>query len=593
MNSQKQDTLLSLAMNSTKEEREQSRIMNVGIDDTNDRWEVIVKYHGNIERIANEEIWVETLIAGYAIVTLPAFLLSALAGLEEVEYMEKPKSLVYGLYEAKLNSCITQIQGPNLKLTGRDILIAVIDSGIDYYLEDFRKDNKSRILYLWDQGQLPQPDRGWNPPAGFRNGVEYTKAQIDVALESGNRRNAFDIVPHQDLSGHGTAVAAIAASSNPERLLQGVAPESELIIVKLNPTAESDFPSTTELMRAVTYVIRKSLELNKPLVINLSFGNTYGAHDGSSLVERFLDQAAQIGRTTICVGCGNEAVSGGHTTFNVKEIKQVELAVGERETTTNVQFWKSYEDSFLLTLVAPNEERFDIVTTSIPGRQEWRFADTKVLIFYGVPKPYSTKQEIFFVFLPVNQYLDSGIWKMEIQEVEVKDGWVQLYLPPALQRNEGTRFLRQESRLTMTIPSTSNRVISVGAYSDIYQSYADFSGRGGRQGFSFLATEGSKPDLVAPGVGILAAKAGGGNDTYTGTSFAAPMVSGSAALLMEGGIVQGKDKYLYGEKMKAYLRKSAKAIRGEIRYPNDKVGWGALCVIDSIIEEQENQIDNT
>mgnify|MGYP003302408827 CR=1 FL=1 len=89
MNSQKQDTLLSLAMDSTKEEREQSRILDVGIDETSSRWEVIVKYHGNIERIANEEIWVETLIAGYAIVTLPAFLLSALADLEEVEYIEK------------------------------------------------------------------------------------------------------------------------------------------------------------------------------------------------------------------------------------------------------------------------------------------------------------------------------------------------------------------------------------------------------------------------------------------------------------------------------------------------------------------------
>ena len=87
MNSQKQENLLSLAMDSTEEDRKKSQILNVGIDENTDRWEVIVKYHGNLERIANEEIQVEILIAGYAIVTLPAFLIPALADLEEVEYM--------------------------------------------------------------------------------------------------------------------------------------------------------------------------------------------------------------------------------------------------------------------------------------------------------------------------------------------------------------------------------------------------------------------------------------------------------------------------------------------------------------------------
>ena len=101
MASQKQENMLSLALDSTREEREKSGILSVGVDEQEDRWEVIVKYHGDLERIASDEIQVEILIAGYAIVTLPASLLTALADLEEVEYIEKPKSLVYGLYEAK------------------------------------------------------------------------------------------------------------------------------------------------------------------------------------------------------------------------------------------------------------------------------------------------------------------------------------------------------------------------------------------------------------------------------------------------------------------------------------------------------------
>ena len=78
--------------------------MNVGILERN-RWEIIVKYHGNIEAIASEEIEVEILLGGYAIITLPEEYVESLAELPEIEYMEKPKSLIYNLYEAKQSSC--------------------------------------------------------------------------------------------------------------------------------------------------------------------------------------------------------------------------------------------------------------------------------------------------------------------------------------------------------------------------------------------------------------------------------------------------------------------------------------------------------
>lgn len=582
MNSQKQENILSLAMESTEEERIKSRILNVGIDNEEKRWEVIVKYHGNLEKIANDEIQVEVLIAGYAIVTLPAFLLDALAELEEVEYMEKPKSLVYDLYEAKAKSCILPVSVPVGELSGKGVLIAVIDSGIDYFLEDFRNEEGSRILYLWDQSLTLEEQPEGKAPQGFFQGIEFSKEQIDQALEAGSRQEALKIVPSRDFTGHGTGVAAVAASSNPDNLLRGVAPESSLLIVKLRPGNDSGFPSTTEVMRAVTYAIRKSLELNRPLVINLSFGNTYGSHDGSSLLERFLDNASEIGRTGICVGAGNEGSSGGHFSGNVKETKFIELAVADRENTVNVQFWKSYEDEFDLVLVTPDKQEYPIELGTVPMRREVVFDETKILIYTGVPMPYSTKQEIFFAFLPMGEYINSGIWSFRLEEKKIVDGRFQMYLPPAVQRNNGTRFFLQSPQLTMTIPATSRRVVSVAAYNDVTQSYADFSGRGIQGGFSYLAAEGNKPDIAAPGVGILAAKTGGGTESYTGTSFAAPMVTGSMALLMEWGLIKGNDPYVYGEKLKTYLRKGAKPIRGEERYPNDKVGWGALCVADSI-----------
>ena len=81
---------------------------------------------------------------------------------------------------------------------------------------------------------------------------------------------------------------------------------------------------------------------------------------------------------------------------------------------------------------------------------------------------------------------------------------------------------------------------------------------------------------------IVTARAGGGHEAFTGTSFAVPLVTGAAALLMEWGIVRGNDPYLYGEKLKAFLQRGARGLRGETGYPNDRVGYGSLCVQDSL-----------
>lgn len=134
----------------------------------------------------------------------------------------------------------------------------------------------------------------------------------------------------------------------------------------------------------------------------------------------------------------------------------------------------------------------------------------------------------------------------------------------------------------MTIPATARRVIAVGAYDSLVDSYADFSGRGSRM-LPYL-----KPDLVAPGVNIVAPVPGGGYRIVTGTSFATPFVSGSAALLMQWGIVNGNDPYLYGEKVKAYLRKGARPLPGYEEYPNEEVGWGHF--VWRIVFQNENVV---
>lgn len=586
---QKLENLLQLALQTPEETRARTGDLNVGFDEETRTWELIIKYHGNLEGLEEAGILFEPLIAGYGILTVPEPLVEAVAELEQIEYVEKPKRYFYQITNPVSDSCIVQVSGRDLSLTGKGVLLAVLDSGIDITLPEFRKtDGSTRIRYLLDQTM------------GNR---EFSGEELDEFLLSGERNS----LPGMDTNGHGTAVAGIAAASpvrREEGNYQGVATEAELLIVKLGIPEARSFPRTTEIMRGVTWAIRKSLELGMPLVINLSFGNSYGAHDGASLIERFLDNAAEIGRTVICVGSGNEGANGGHLAGSLERAgsvaglpsgrqpasfyrpAQVELAVAEYEQALNVQLWKNYSDSYRIFLRAPGGEEVQVPDRVNGGKYVLELEETEILVYQGEPTPYTVAQEIYFDMLPSGRrYITSGIWTFRIEPVEVVTGNYYFYLPAAAVRNAGTGFYQSTPDVTLTIPSTASKVLTVGAYDSVYQAYADFSGRGyaNTDRTIGVVTAGfAKPDIVAPGVDVIAPNLYGGYTPVTGTSFATPIVAGAAALLMEWGIVRGNDTFLYGEKVKAYLRKGAQPIRGESVYPNQRVGWGRLCVAESL-----------
>ncbi|MCH5274732.1 MAG: S8 family serine peptidase [Lachnospiraceae bacterium] len=585
MNNQKIENLLNLALETPESTREKSLNLNVGYEEVGNTWELIVKYNGDLSSLRERGIVVEELIAGYAILTVPEGEVNNIAELPQIEYVEKPKRLFFAMDIGRDASCIPQVTVRDPYLSGEGVLVAVIDSGIDYTNRHFRNSNGStRILYLWDQTVLPDEALGRRPPEGFALGTEFGSEQIDGALQAANPARRLELVPSIDVSGHGTAVAGIAAGSGVNGY-EGVAPESSLVIVKLGTAGENSFPRTTELMRAVTYVVRKAQELGMPVVINLSFGNTYGAHDGTSLVERFLDNAAEIGRAVICVGSGNEGASGGHIQGNTAAGRQiVELAVAQYETTLNVQLWKNYVDSYRISLRSPGGEEV-LLPELGQGKLTVLMENTEILIYLGEPTPYGVTQEVYFDFIPRANYITTGIWSFTVEPLDTVTGQYYFYLPSAGVRNSSTRFFASTPQMTLTIPSTAQRVITVGAYDSAYESYADFSGRGyiyPQRTVGLVAAGAVKPDLVAPGVNITAPDTFGGYGSFTGTSFATPFVTGAAALLMEWGIVRGNDVFLYGEKVKAYLRRGARPLRGERELPNARVGFGALCLAASL-----------
>lgn len=570
MANQKLEDQLSLALDTPAQMREKSDNLDTGYAPSENTWELIVKYNGNLDRLTGG-IRVEPLIAGYAIVTIPENLIGAFSRMEEIEFIEKPKKLYPQVTAGLGASCFYPLLQPvsGKSLSGQGVYMAILDSGIDYTDPMFRyADGTTKIAWLWDQGKRADAEKGEKPPQGFFTGVEYSRKMLNANLQKNSERLTTDV------TGHGTNVAKIA--------VQG-APESELIVVKLD-TARGTYPSTVSLLRAFTYVAKKAQAENMPVAINLSYGNTYGAHDGSSLLERFIDNITEVGRNVICIGAGNEGASAGHFAgkLSENEIQRISFAMGTYERSFSLQLWKWYADRMDISILSPAGEQYLIRNQDAGGEaQQAVMEQTKLLIFSGRPQPYRKREEVYIDFIPVETYLNTGIWTIEITPRRIANGELRLYMPSAVVRSENTRFLLPSPAQTLTIPSTAQKVITVGAYNAYVRSYAAFSGRGDA---GSDRAENNKPDLAAPGVNIRIGE-GEGGAVVSGTSYATPFVTAAAALLMEYGIVQGNDPFLYGEKVKAYLHAGARQLPGYDIWPNDQVGWGALCVSESLPEK--------
>ena len=535
------------------------------------RLEVIVKYNGDILSYSDSFEAIEILNNSYAIITGTTEQIKSLYSYPNTEYVELPKTLTYELSSSRYSTCVTRAQGEPYNLSGKGTVIAIIDSGIDYTHPDFINDDQtSRILYIWDQ------TTDGNAPLGFRSGSEYTNEQINQALTN---PNPFEILDFRDNIGHGTAVSGIAAGNGKysDGREKGMAPEASLIVVKLGRKGFGAFPRTTEVMRAVKYSIDKATELNMPLSINLSYGTNNGSHDGNTLFEQYINDASDEWKTVISVATGNEGNAGHHFSYKLSQGETVSIPIFISSTPPKIymSLWKNFSDTMTFSLVSPSGQ------TSVqinPTQSLYLFTlqNTDVTVFYGQPTNYTQYQEIYFLFESRNFSITEGIWTLNVTGDSIIDGRFDMWLPTVEDVTNDTSFSNPDVNVTLTLPSTAERVISVGGYNSNNNTIAAFSGRGYTRNNVFV-----KPDIVAPSVNILTTRAGGGYMQFTGTSFASPFVAGAASLLMEWGIVNGNDGFLYGQRIKAFLQKGARRTQN-IQYPNNIWGYGTLCVSNAL-----------
>ena len=408
-----------------------------------------------------------------------------------------------------------------------DVAVAVIDSGIDLNSGIFQR-NKDRFI-------------------GFYS------CETDIFIE--NYDEALESTLFIDPSGHGSAVTEIVLN-NTTRV--------KLLIIKLRETVQNGFIITTALMEALDFATKYSIRLNLPMVINVSYGTNYGSHSGDSLLEEYMDETSYLSRLSIVTGSGNNGDKRLHTDISLDNTsyKTTEIFVDSYTRAINIGIWSDSNDIYDITMITPAAEEITLSS----GTGQYKLSEQTILCARRNATFYSRFSESLIVVVSNNDYVIPGIYRLLFKPRKILSGNVNIWIIPGSSESEGVFFLSPNPYVTLTIPSTTKNVITVGAYNQNNFSVPPFSGRGN-------PTSGlPKPDVVARGVNIYSEAL---DTRISGTSFAAPYVSAKCAELMYDGIVLQNDIYLYGERLKQAIINSAVRLTG-VSYPNPTSGWGYI-----------------
>lgn len=505
-----------------------------------------------------------------------------LLNVENYPYGAIPK--IYGLMDTTAAAATGAIRLQNqtgFELTGQDVIVGFIDTGIDYTNKLFKNaTGQTRILGIWDQTNLTG-----NHPNGFDYGSEYTMEDINKALNSDNPE---EVVPQRDLIGHGTFMAGVACGGYDEQNdFIGTAPNSMIAMVKLKPAKqylkEYFFIDTNEpayqendIMLAVAYLNSLKLKYNKPLVIVLGVGTGNGSRGGGSPLSQMLNDMGNIIGNCVVVCSGNEGNERLHYggTIGENQIDDVEIRVGDNNKGFVLELWGNSPDIFSVSFVSPLGES----VPRIPARKDtnsrlnFLLEGTIIDVGYSLVESGTGGELIFMRFINPSP----GIWTIRVYGSNILTGKYNIWAGLRQFSDKDTYFLKPDPETTLTVPSSADNVISVGGYNHVTNSIYPQSGRG------FTSDNRVKPDVVAPSVNVYGPGLKQNFTRKTGTSVGAAMVAGCCAQMLQWGIIQQNEIYMKTNYIKNYLIRGASRGR-DIVYPNTQWGYGEINVFNSFL----------
>jgi hypothetical protein len=453
-----------------------------------------------------------------------------------VRAVELARPWFYDLNVAIPFTGMNALHGAAPPVTGAGVVVGVIDNPMDFYHPDFRTAaGATRLQFLWDQSLVPQAGEagppiapalpGFTPAGGVTYGVEYNQATINAELAAFNPpavpayqtvRHTPPAPPINGANGHGTFVTSCAAGNGLAQAgtFVGAAPGATIIFVRpLGVAGTALAADSTATLDGFAYIFARAAQLGLPCVVNLSASDNQGPHDGATLGEQFLDALLLTPGRCITLSAGNSNGTASHATGNV--------AGG---ATTNLVL------AYLAG--ATRSDAVEIWYAAVGG--------VSVQITSVLNDPRNGDNLISIVVtVPVGQQIPSGNWTIALTGTTVINGSFHAWVD---RNNRGLSSfqapLLQENTLTLGVPSTARRPITVGAHDTTAPTpaIAGFSGRGPTRDGRI------KPEVASVGASVTAASPRNMNSPLAGqplyqavggTSFSAPLVAGACALLFE------------------------------------------------------------
>lgn len=496
----------------------------------------------------------------------------------ETGYSAMPR--LYGLIsQSSIDaSGITRLRSiPNFNLRGQGVLIGIMDSGIEYTHPAFKNaDNTTKIISIWDQTIVSD-----NYPQEYNYGTEYSREQINEALQSSD---PYSIVPSRDEIGHGTMIAGIAAGNEaPESNFFGVAPDAELVVVKLKQAKQylRDFfiipenvpcYQSDDLIFAIDYLNTVANNLNRPMAICIALGTSQSSHDGRDLVSAYLTLRSDNDGYGIIVAAGNEGNARRHYYGEIDAevgFDTVELSVGENEIGFSMELWGSSVNLFSIDLQTPSGEYVPRIVSAFDETRllTFIFEQTVINVDYQIIEAQSGDQLILMRF----HQPAPGIWRFKVYVSGDINADYHIWLPMEGFISNNTFFIRSNPYTTILDPGNTRFPITVTAYNTEDDSlYINAS-----RGYSRVGVV--KPEIAAPGVNMVSPGLMQDYTEVTGTSPAAAHTAGVAALLLEWGVIRGNKVSMNTIDMKVFMIRGARR-NVDLRYPNQDWGYGILDV---------------